>query len=87
MLEGVVTGSPEIEKINSIRAKLLEYEVRMRRNGMLYDGIAAEEFFRKNLPPEVNSAKALKEFLQKKSRQLADKRKRPYHCRNDLHPG
>ena len=65
LLEGVVTGSPEIEKINSIRAKLLEYEVRMRRNGMLYDGIAAEEFFRKNLPPEVNSAKALKEFLQK----------------------
>lgn len=65
LLQGAVSGCPEIERINSIRAKLLEYEVRMRKNGMLYDGIAAEEFFRKNLPPQVSSARALKEFLQK----------------------
>ncbi|MBE6359408.1 MAG: ATP-dependent RNA helicase HrpA [Lentisphaerae bacterium] len=63
LLEGLVNSGKEMEKFNALRAELLEYEVRMRRPGALYDGLAAENFFRKNLPLDVASAKALKDYL------------------------
>ena len=65
LLEGLASGCKEIEKFNAVRSELLEYELRMRKPGALYDGISAEAFFRKNLPPDVASVQALKNFLQK----------------------
>ncbi len=65
LLQGLVTNSPAVEKFNAIRQKLLTYEERMRRPGQLYDAIAAEEFFRTNLPLEANSVKSLNECFQK----------------------
>ena len=64
LLEGLVSGCREVEKFNSLRAELLEYEIRMRKPDYLYNAVAAEEFFRTNLPLEISSAKALKEFLR-----------------------
>lgn len=63
LLAGRVSGCKEVEKFNAIRAELLEYELRMRRPDYLYDARSAEEFFRTNLPLDVSSAKALKDFL------------------------
>ena len=60
--DGLLTGmvnSPAMEKFNAIRKKLLTCEERMRRPGQIYDEIAAEEFLRRNLPMDVNSAKSL----------------------------
>ena len=64
LLAGLVSGVKEVEKFNAIRRELLTFEERMRRPGTLYDEMAAEEFFRKNLPLEVASAKALKDYLK-----------------------
>jgi ATP-dependent helicase HrpA len=64
LLTGSVSGVKEVEKFNTIRRELLTIEERMRRPGALYDETAAEEFFRKNLPLEVASAKALKDHLK-----------------------
>lgn len=64
LLEGQVSGIAQVDKFNRIRAELLEYEVRMRKIGFLYDQLYAEEFFRKNLPLEIASVKSLKDFLR-----------------------
>jgi len=64
LLPGLVSGCKEVDKFNALRAELLEYEVRMRKPDYLYDARSAEEFFRTNLPMEVLSAKALKDFLR-----------------------
>ena len=63
LLAGEVSGIKEVEKFNAMRSELLEYELRMRRTGGLYDELAAERFFLKNVPGNVASVKALKEYL------------------------
>ena len=65
LLAGAVSGISEVDKFNAVRAELLEYELRMRRIGGLYDESAAERFFQKNTPGDVASVRALKEYLQK----------------------
>ncbi len=61
----VLFGGRKTDEFNRIRKKLLEYEIRMRKEGFLYDCERAAEFFRENLPESVNSAKALKDFWKK----------------------
>ena len=58
----VLYGGKKTDEFNRIRKKLLEYEIRMRKEGFLYDCEHAAEFFRNNLPQTVNSAKSLKDF-------------------------
>ena len=58
-------GGPAADKFNSLRARLLEYETRMRRSGYLYDESRAAEFFFRRLPPEALSVRALKELTGK----------------------
>ena len=65
ILCGVVSGCKELDKFNSLRDKLLEYEQRMRRPGALYDEKAAEQFFLTNTPPTVASGKSLNDFLRR----------------------
>ena len=68
--EGVAAGAirhggKEIDRFNARRAELLEYEIRMRRPGFLYDETRAAEFFLRKLPPEATSVRALRELLRR----------------------
>ncbi len=66
LLQGAIQrGGRKIDSFNALRAKLLKYEMRMRKAGFLYDEErCAGELFRR-LPPEAVSVQALQEILQK----------------------
>jgi ATP-dependent helicase HrpA len=66
LLAGMVRhGGKAVDKFNALREKLLDYEIRMRKAGYLYDEEhAAQELF-KRLPAEAVSAQALKELSRK----------------------
>ncbi len=66
LLAGAVKrGGRKIDSFNAMREKLLKYEMRMRKAGVLYDEEqCAGELFRR-LPPQAVSVRALQEILQK----------------------
>jgi len=76
--EGLLTGSVRnggsaVDKFNALRERLLEYELRMRKAGFLYDEERAAEYFFTTLPPEAVSAPALKELTRQNPGLLAVK--------------
>jgi len=74
LLAGAVrNGGSAVDKFNALRERLLEYELRMRKAGFLYDEERAAEYFFTALPPEAVSAPALKELTRQNPRLIEAK--------------
>ncbi len=64
LLEGAVRGGGKaVDKFNTLREKLLDYEIRMRKAGYLYDEEHAAQQLFNRLPAEAVSVQALKKIL------------------------
>ena len=65
--EGLLTGVAELpgswlESFRQTRAELLNWELKLRRPGTVYDEEGAARYFLEKLPPEIHSLAALKRW-------------------------